>query len=80
MQKSTTSGAFDVFKRKRLREKNLAEKLRRLKQALAKKTKAPKLKSLREKQARKSKLANLIVSVELKKKMDAVKQNIRKND
>jgi len=54
--------------------------LRRLKQTLAKKTKAPKLKSLREKQTKKNQLADLIFSVELRKKMDQVKQNIRKTD
>jgi hypothetical protein len=80
MQKSTTSGAFDVLKRKRLRQEKLAEKLQRMKKSLEKKIKPQKLKSLQGKQAQKSKLANLIISIELRKKMDAVKQNIRKTD
>ena len=80
MQNSSLPGAFEILKKKRLRRENLAEKLRRLKQTLAKKTKAPKLKSLREKQTKKNQLADLIFSVELRKKMDQVKQNIRKTD
>jgi len=80
MQNSSLPGAFEILKKKRLRRENLAKKLRRLKQALAKKTKAPKLKSLREKQTKKNQLADLIFSVELRKKMDQVKQNIRKTD
>ncbi len=80
MQNSSLPCAFEILKKKRLQKKIIAEKLRKMKKTLDKKVKPQKLKSLREKQTSKSKLANLIISMELRKKMDAVKQNIRKND
>jgi hypothetical protein len=80
MQKSTTSGAFETWKKRRLRKEKLALKLKRMKKLLEKKINPKKLKSLKEKQAKKSKLTALLLSVQLRKKMDAVKQNIRKTD
>lgn len=81
MQNSTRSGLFDNFRRKRLRAENLRELLERIKKRIERKIiKSRKLKSLKKERAQKSKLANLRFAVELRKKMDAVKQNIRKSD
>ena len=78
MQNSSLPGAFEILKKKRLRRENLAEKLRRLKQTLAKKTKAPKLKSLREKQTKKNQLgSHLLGRIE---KKDGSSQTKHKED
>lgn len=83
MQNSTLSGAFDTLRRKHLRVEDLQELLERIKKRIEQKIKPRKLKSLNKEKktnAKKSDLANLRLAVEFRKKMDAVKQNIRKSD
>ncbi|MBU1089281.1 hypothetical protein KKF38_00605 [Patescibacteria group bacterium] len=83
MQNSTLSGAFDSLRKKHLRVEDLQELLEQIKKRIKRKIRPRKLKSLNEKQranSKKSDLANLRLAVEFRKKMDAVKQNIRKSE
>ncbi len=80
MQNSTISGAFDTLCRKHLRVEDLREIMERIKKKIEQKIKPRKLKSLNEKRAKKTKLTNLRLAMELRKKIDAVKQNIRKSN
>ena len=80
MQNSTISGAFDTLRRKHLRVEDLREIMERIKKKIEQKIKPRKLKSLNEKRAKKTKLTNLRLAMELRKKIDAVKQNIRKSN
>ena len=83
MQNSTLSGTFDMLRRKHLRVEDLQELLERIKKRIEQKIHPCKLKNLNKKQrvnSKKSDLKNLRLAVELRKKMDAVKQNIRKSD
>ncbi|MFH1546351.1 MAG: hypothetical protein ABIE14_03165 [Patescibacteria group bacterium] len=83
MQNSTLSGAFDSLRKKHLRVEDLQELLEQIKKRIKRKIRPRKLKSLNEKQranSKKSDLANLRLAVEFRKKMDAVKQNIRKSN
>ncbi len=86
MQNSTISGAFDILRRKHLRVEDLRELLEQIKKRIERKIRPRKLKSLNKKQrvnskkSEKSDLTNLRLAVELRKKVDAVKQNIRKNN
>ncbi len=80
MQNSTLSGAFDTLRRKRLRSKNPRQKLEEIKKKVEQKNRLEKTKQSSKKLTNKTKLANLRFAIELRKKMDAVKQNIRKTD
>jgi len=82
MQNSTTSGAFDTLRRERLRETSTREKLTDMKKEIKKKnpSRSEKTKSLTKKDQQQVALANLKLAMKLHQKMDAMKQNIRKND
>ena len=78
MQNSTVASALEDIRKKNLREQKVSRKLRILRKKLV----IPKPKNLNLEKARtkKAQLSNLRLAVELRKKMDAVKQKINKND
>ncbi len=79
MQNSNLPGAYDTLRKKFLesrksRKKEVVGKIK------IKKLRASPHKKLETKRAENAQLTNLRLAVELHKKMDAVKQNIRKSN
>ncbi|MFH1375767.1 MAG: hypothetical protein ABIH35_03805 [Patescibacteria group bacterium] len=77
---STYRGAFDTLRRTKLRSEKLKVALKKIKEQLKQKPNLPKLKNFIRERAHKAQLTNLRLVIKLRKKMDAVKQNIRKTD
>lgn len=80
MQKRNYSGAFDTLRKRNLWAGKLSRKLRILKKNLKNKIKPRKLKQLNPERSKKAQLLNLRLAVELRKKMDAIKQKTNTND
>lgn len=80
MQNSTFRGAFDTLRKTKLRGEKLKTALKMIKERLGQKPQLLKVKNFLRERASKAKLVNLRIIAEVQKKMDAVKQNIRKTD
>lgn len=80
MQNQSLSGAFDTIRKKNLWAKELSRKLRILQKKLERKIKARAPKKFLKSRAKQTKLINLRLMIELRKKLDAIKQKINKNN
>jgi len=78
MQNSIIANALDDLRKKNLRDKKTSKKLKILRKKLE--TQKPKNNNLGKEMTRKAQLVSLQLAIELRKKMDAVKQKINKND